>query len=172
MPLSRDPEKRRRQLGNLRPGAGAWPPGATPNLRHGLRTREPSRLLLGAAASEVVDALAAGAPVRDADGGLPVHDETAVEAAALQLIIVRRVLGFLSTHGWEDARGNLRPEVEGLERANERLAKHLERLGCSPTSRARLGLDLSRQFDLAKHWADEDAERADPDLIDHEDDRG
>jgi hypothetical protein len=144
-------------LANLRPGAGAWPPGAAPRLRHGLRTRRPDRLLLGGAASEIIDALEAGVPVRDADGDVPVHDRVAVEAAALQLIIVRRVLGFLTTNGFEDERGRLRPEVEGLERANARLLAALDRLGMTPASRVRLGLDLSRAFDLAAHWQREDA---------------
>lgn len=159
MPLSDDPEKRARQLANLRPGAGAWPPGQATNVKSGLRTRNPGWMILSEAAGEIVAALAAGAPVRDEAGEVPVHDRPAIEAAALQLIIVRRVLGYLSTHGFEDARGRLRPEVEGLERANERFLKALDRLGMTPSSRAKLGLDLARTADLATAMSEPDPER-------------
>jgi hypothetical protein len=58
-PLSPDPEKRDRQLANLRPGAGAWREGATPHLRHGLRSRRPGPLVIGPVMEEHVMALEA-----------------------------------------------------------------------------------------------------------------
>lgn len=164
-PLSDDPAKRERQLANLRRGgpanAGSFRPGQpSPNLKHGLRSREPGRLILGEAGREIVEALSAGVPLRDEHGDVPIYDRAAVEAAALHLIIVRRCLGYLSAHGFEDARGRLRPEIHDLGKANERLERSLDRLGMTPAGRARLGLDLVRaereQEDLALRWARQD----------------
>lgn len=154
MPLSRDPEKRERQLANLKPGAAPWQPGATPHLKHGLRSRRPDGVLLGSSAREIVDALAETVPLKGPDGQVLPQFIVAVEAAALQLIIVRRVLGYLTTHGWEDSRGRMRPEAEGLERATERLRKHLDGLGATPGAYARLGFDVARtaREDLAVRW--------------------
>ncbi len=170
-PQSRDPEKRARQLANLRrgggPNDGQFQPGQPgPRLRHGLRTRPTGGegwdlQILGPPAQEIIDALAAGAPVRDPDGEVPTHDRLAVESCALQLVIVRRALGFLTAHGPTDARGRFRPEWAQLQSARESLDRALDRLGMTPTSRQRLGLDMARTFDLAQHWAAEDAaERA------------
>jgi hypothetical protein len=168
VPLSDDPDKRARQLANLRPGAGAWKPGqASPaGATHGLRTRPPERgsaawkrQILSPAADEIVEALADGAPVRDAAGDVPIHDRIAIEAAALLLIQVRRASAWLGTNGDTDSRGNLRPEVDALGRATERLFKALDRLGMTPASRARLGLALARTADLATAMSEPDAER-------------
>lgn len=159
MGLSKDPEKRARQLANLRPGAGAWKPGAAPNMKHGLRTRRPDRVLLADAASEVIDALEAQVPLKGADG-LPLPEFTAaVEAAALQLVVIRRTLAFLHNHGWEDGRGRMRPEVEGLERALNRLRRHLDGLGATPASYARLGFDVARTDEVMRDAAERDAGR-------------
>lgn len=157
-PLSDDPEKRERQLQNLKPGAGAWQPGKATNLKSGWRTRRPDRVLLGEAAAEIVAALEDQVPLRGADGEMLPAFTTAVEAAALSLITVKRILGFLMNKGWEDERGRMRPEVEHLERANVRLFGMLDRLGATPTAYARLGYDTARTVDLARDMA-EDAER-------------
>lgn len=168
--LSNDPAKRERQLANLRRGgpanAGSWQPGqSSPNLRHGLHTRPPEdpgewRLqILSPAAQELLEALAEAAPVRDAAGDVPIHDRLAIEAAAVDLIIVRRCLGFLVAQGFEDSRGNQRPEVDGLGRANERLMKKLDRLGMTPASRAKLGLAMARTADLATAMSERDPAR-------------
>lgn len=162
MPLSEDPEARARQLANLRqgggPNAGSWEPGqASPTLTHGLRTRRPPGPLLGEAASEIVDALAETVPLRAPDGGVMPQFIPAVEAAAVDLIIVRRALGFLTAKGWEDARGRLRPEVDGLSKANARFMAKLDALGATPVSYARLGFDVARTAretrDYARAWS-------------------
>jgi hypothetical protein len=85
----------RKQLANLRPGgppgAGFRPGQPSPVPRHGLHTIRPGAVLLGDVAREVVDALAATVPLRGADGDVDLRFVPAVEAAALQLLIVRRV---------------------------------------------------------------------------------
>lgn len=160
MPLSSDPDKRARQLANLKPGAGQWKAGAAPHVRSGWRTRRPPPLLFDPVVAELADVLAADAPLRDADGELPAADRAAVESAAIDLLIVRRVHGFLQTKGWEDERGErLRPEVEHLGKANARLLGKLAQLGMTPTARSRLGLDIARTVDLATAMSEPDPER-------------
>lgn len=139
-------------LANLRPGAGAWQPGVTgPNLRHGLRSREPARIVIDPLVREIEAALAADLPLKDADGGTPGADRFAVELAAIALLRVRRVSAYLELHGDSDDRGNLRAELDGLGRAVEHAAKMLDRIGCSPRARAALGLSLVRTVD---QWED------------------
>jgi hypothetical protein len=159
MGLSSDPKKRARQLANLQPGAGAWEPGATPNLKHGLRTQRPARLLLGESAMEIVDALEAQVPLKGPDGQVLPEFTAAVEAAALQLVLVKRTFGYLQTHGFEDARGRLRPEVEGAERALNRFRRHLDSLGATPASYARLGFDVARTDEVMRDATARDAAR-------------
>jgi phage terminase small subunit len=61
---------------------------------------------------------------------------------------------FLNRKGWEDGEGRVRPVVEIEMRLRNQVLDLAESLGCTPRSRARLGLDLRRQeaFDLAAHW--------------------
>jgi hypothetical protein len=79
--LSKKPDARRRQLANLTP---APPPAPPKNTRaathggHGKVTVPGAR----AAREEIMEALAAAAPVRDRNGGLPAADAAAVELAA------------------------------------------------------------------------------------------
>lgn len=70
MPLSGDPDARARQLANLRPGARTAPPGNRRALSHGGYAAV-TRDRLDTKVREVYDALAADAPLRDLDGGLP-----------------------------------------------------------------------------------------------------
>lgn len=149
MPLSDDPEKRARQLANLpnmrgEPPANAWAPGASPALRHGLRSRAPSKIVLDPIVREIEDALAADLPLKNGDGSVPAADRFAVELAAIALLRVRRVSAYLQLHGDTDEKGALRPELEGLGKAVEHAARMLDRLGCSPRARAALGVDVAR----------------------------
>jgi hypothetical protein len=61
-------------------------------------------------------------------------------------------------HGWLDGKGEPRPSahLERLLRAE--IADHCDALGMSPRSRARLGLDLQRGYDLAQAMSDPDPE--------------
>lgn len=161
-PLSDDPDKRKRQLQNLPNLRGEAPAssfrrGSAPHLRHGLRSRATSPLVLDPIAREIEDALGDDLPLKDPDGEVPAADRLMVELAAQALLRVRRCAAYLELHGDVDENGTLRPELDGLGRAIEHAAKMLDRLGCSPRSRAALGVDVGRMqtFDLARHWADE-----------------
>lgn len=149
-----------RSLANLRPGAGAWKRGASPNLEHGLRSRRPGPAVLDPLAREIEEALAEDLPLKDASGQVPAPDRFAVELAAIALLRVRRCSAYLELHGNADERGNLRPAFLELGKAVEHAARMLDRLGCSPRARAALGVDLGKmqQFDLARHWAERDGD--------------
>lgn len=107
---------------------------------------------------EVFDALAADAPLRDRDGALPAADGAIVRLAAEVLCRLDSVGEYLARRGIETAAGELRATVLEIEgRLRREASDHLEALGMSPRSRARLGVDVARaqSFDLAQHWADE-----------------
>lgn len=169
MPLSRNPQRRAAQLANLKPGARTAPVGNVRALRHGAYATV-ARDRIDVKVREVFDALAADAPLRDRDGGLPAADGAAVRLAAEVLCRLDNVSDFLARRGIEDDKGELRTTVLDIEgRLRREAADHLDALGCTPRARARLGLDVARAeaFDLAKAWQAEH-ERAAGDVIDAE----
>ena len=158
-PTSRDPAKRAKQLANLRPAPPA-PAGNALARRHGgyaviVHER------LEAKALEVFDALAADAPLRGPTGDLPAPDVAQVRLLAEALCRLDTVSADVSAFGLLEQRGKrrgqVRPAAELEGRLRREVADHLDALGMTPKSRARLGLDLQRSFDLAQHWAGEDA---------------
>jgi len=156
-PTSRDPAKRAKQLANLRPAPPA-PAGNALARRHGgyaviVHER------LEAKALEVFDALAADAPLRGPTGDLPAPDVAQVRLLAEALCRLDTVSADVSAFGLLEQRGKrrgqVRPAAELEGRLRREVADHLDALGMTPKSRARLGLDLQRSFDLAAHWAQE-----------------
>lgn len=140
-------------------------------LKHGLRSRRPGRLLLDAASDEIVASLEASVPLRGPDGEMLAQFLPVVEATAILLIQVRRCSAYLELHGDTDAQGNLRPEVEGLDRTVTRFIGALDKLGATPVSYGRLGFDVARTareaVDPAIHYARQAQAEAEED-----DDRG
>lgn len=152
MALSPDPRKRQRQLGNLVPGARTAPPGNRRAVRHGgYATVAAERM--EAKVAEVYAAVASDAPLRDVDGGLPAADAAAVHLLAEALCRLEDVSANVRDRGLLDDAGNVRPVVELEGRLRREVADHLDSLGMTPRSRARLGLDVARGFDLAEAWA-------------------
>jgi hypothetical protein len=156
MPLSDDPAKRARQLANLRPGAGAWTPGSAPHLIHGGRTRAPWKSpIFGEIKSDLVSEIRRSFPhLLDEEGEVLPQFALAVDAAALQVLTLRRITGFFATKGDVDERGRLRvAELDAQQRACDRLLRWLTELAATPVSAARAGHDVARarreQHDLA-----------------------
>jgi hypothetical protein len=155
VPLSSDPAKRARQLANLRPGAAVAGPGNRRALRHGGYAAVAVERL-EAKARQVYEALAADAPLRDPDGGLPAADAAAVTLLARCLVRLESVGEYLDRRGWEREDGDVRPALELEAKLRREAADHLDALGMTPRSRAKLGLDVARGFDLAAEWAAEE----------------
>jgi plasmid stabilization system protein ParE len=156
MPTSKDPKKRAIQLANLRPAPPA-PVGNDRPRTHGAYAAIAAERL-DAKARAVFDALAADAPVRDG-GALPAADGVAVRLLADTLCRLDDVAEYLARRGWADAKGNPRAALHVETRLRSQAAELLDRLGMTPTARARLGLDLVRAgqaLDLAAHWAAQD----------------
>ena len=153
-PLSRDPRKRARQIANLRRGVTT-----TPGNQHGRRHggyAPIARRDLDAKRREVYDALAADAPLRDAEGELPSHDAAAVRLLAECLCRLDSVSDYLSRHGWQTEDGEVRPAVEVERRLRAEALDWMRELGLTPKARAALGLDLARTAspaDDAEHRA-------------------
>lgn len=162
-PLSRDPDARQRQLLNLRPGAHPPAPAPAGNdraRRHGgyaavARERIEERV------GELLDALAADAPLRDPEGELPAPDAAIVTLLATALCRLESVEGYLNAHGYLTDDGGVRPAADLAARLRREAADYLDALGMTPRSRARLGLDLGRGLDLAQAMAAE-ARREEP----------
>ena len=145
MGLSSDPESRKRQLANLKRGNNPTPPGQPPaRLIHGGR----SELLFRDVESEVtelMEALGETVPVRDPDGSIPAADMAAVEYAARALKRYRHLSAWCDAHGRiEEKTGAVKSAADYELQAERSLANALEALGMTPTSRAKLGLDLQR----------------------------
>ncbi len=165
MPTSRDPDKRARQLANLRQGVTTSP--GRP-LVHGAYARlSPERI--DSKVREVAEALAQDAPVRAADGGLPAADAVAVRQLAETLCRLDDIAEYLNRRGWEDDSGKPRPVLEYEGRLRGHVLDLLRELGMTPKSRAALGLDLARTHrtledeiaEGAARWAAIDGEATD-----------
>ena len=156
---SSDPRKRERQLANLRPGPPA-PAGNALARRHGgyaaiARERLEEKVL------EVADALGSDLPLRDAAGGVPRADAVAVRLLSESLCRLDDVSAHLRDFGlFDQATGEPRPALDLERRLRAETLDLAESLGLTPRSRAKLGLDLQRGFDLAQHWAGEEADDA------------
>ena len=142
-PLSSDPQKRRKQIANLRPGRGAAGVGNRHATKHGAYAVI-AQAELEAKARESFDALAEDTPVRDVDGGLPSHDSLVVRMLAEVLIRRERVRIEELRHGLEAPDGRMRGVVEYGLRLDAQALEYAKELGMTPASRAKLGLDLAR----------------------------
>lgn len=157
-PLSKDPEKRAKQLANLNRTPPTPPAGNRRAQRHG------AYAAVGAEEREgemrrIFDALSADLPLRDPDGGPPAADGVAVELLADCLVQLRRARADVEDHGWRDPKtGDPRPVVDRAQRLRREAFEYAEALGLTPRGRLKLGLDLARGVDLARQAA-EDFER-------------
>jgi len=59
---------------------------------------------------------------------------------------------------FDQATGEPRPALDLERRLRAETLDLAESLGLTPRSRAKLGLDLQRGFDLAQHWAAEEVD--------------
>jgi hypothetical protein len=107
----------------------------------------------------VYEALSADAPLRDATGELPRHDHAQVVLLAECLSRLEDVRAHLRDFGLFDRKTKQpRPALEVERHLRREAADYLDALGMTPRSRAKLGVDLTRTFDLAQAMA-ADAER-------------
>lgn len=166
MPLSDDPIKRAKQLANLSARPPAPPAGNVRALRHGAGARKATLIRAGSWAERIQTELEAEAPLRGPDGGLPLHDRQQVELLASALARLEAVTSWLDSRPAVREDGSLWPAEDTAGRLRREVARYLDALGMTPTSRARLGLDLVRSFDLAAVWAEE--ADADADTVDAE----
>jgi hypothetical protein len=153
MPVSDD--ARARQLAGLR----LWPPAPVGNERGTTHAAYATAktLPVGSKAEAIAAELAAEAPLRDRDGGLPVADRTVIEMLALCLCRIERIAVWVDEHGEFDEEGTPRPVLEMERRLRNEAAEHCASLGLTPRSRVALGLDLARGaagFDLAQALSD------------------
>lgn len=149
MPLSSDPEKRARQLANLTARPPAPPVGNVRALVHGGTARKATLIAAGSWAALIFGELEAEAPLRAADGGLPAHDRQAVELLASALARLQAVEGWLATRPAVNEKGLPWPAEDTARRLRREVADHLDALGMTPRSRAKLGLDVARTGSLA-----------------------
>lgn len=136
-------------------GVPAAPAGNGRGVTHGAYARVADSRL-EAKAREVFGALVEDAPLRDPDGSLPAADGAAVRLAAEALCRLDSVGEYLARRGIENDAGELRlTALEAEGRLRREAADHLDALGMSPRSRAKLGVDVARAqpMDLAAYWA-------------------
>lgn len=146
----------KKSLANLRQA----PPADKGNgraMQHGLGAKLPENL--PPEAEELRQLLRENSPVRGSDGDAHPADEAYIFNAARFWAKVNRANDWLEEHGWFGEDGQLRPVVAELRKHEDQLAKYLDQLGMTPTSRARLGLDLARTADLATAMSEPDAEK-------------
>lgn len=108
-------------------------PGNAAALRHGAQ----ATLALAPRASEIAADLRSVVPARSPS------DEPTILLAALVLARIERANAWLDEHGLLDEHGAPQPVLRVLGTTENTAARLLDRLGCTPTARARLGLDVA-----------------------------
>ena len=142
---------------NLR-NAPAAPPGNQRARVHGAYAAVAADRL-EAKTRQVFDALAADAPVRAVDGGLPAEDSVIVRLLADCLCRLDSVGEFLTRRGWQDDDGQPRAVLDVEARLRGQALNLAVELGMTPRSRAALGLDLVRVATAADALDEHLAER-------------
>ena len=111
---------------------------------------------LEAKVAEVFEALGEDAPLRGPDGRLPAHDAVQVRLLAECLCRLDDIGANIREYGLRDQKTKaIRPAVEIESKLRREAADYLDAMGMTPRSRAKLGLDLQRGFDVALDWAEE-----------------
>lgn len=152
MPTSKDPKKRARQLANLRTG----PPARQGNQlarQHGSYAEVTAEDRAGEV-EMIFEALAADAPIRGADGGLPAADSVVVEMLAENRVRRKRVNLEELRHGIEDRNGQIRSIVQFGWRLDEQALRLCSELGMTPAARARIGVDVVKGLSAAERLED------------------
>lgn len=155
--LSKDPEKRARQLANLKPPTPA-PKGHQRGLKHGAHAPVPPARL-DAKTEAIYAELAGDAPVRGPDGELPRYDRHAVLMLADCLCRLDGIREWLGPRSVVSRKGRVRSVVRHEARLRREAREWMDELGMTPRSRAKLGVDLARTADLATAMSEPDPER-------------
>ena len=142
--LTRSERRERRELHRLvlrsRPEGWSRPfeKGNTLARRHGAM----ATLSLAPRANEIATELRELVPTRSES------DEPTIRLLALVLARIEAANAWLDEHGlFRDAKGQPQPVLKALSTWENTAARLCDRLGLTPTSRAALGLDLSRTAD-------------------------
>src|SRR5262249_43406750 len=129
----------RGRVQNLQTPEGKPVAGAGPGNRRALVHGVHAKVALGPRAEELAEAIRAVIPVYTG------ADEPMVRSAAMVAAQVETGNTWIAEHGWFDPEsGEPYPLMRVLPTLHAELRRLLDALGCSPTSRARLGLDLIR----------------------------
>lgn len=148
MPLSTNPDARKRQLENLR-NAPPAPHGNRRHLIHGAYAAV-SASRIDAKVREMFEAIAADAPVRADDGGLPAADALPVRMLAEVLCRLDSIADYLARRGWQDEDGQPRSVLDIEHRLRTHAVELMKELGLTPAARAKLGLDVVRGLSAAE----------------------
>jgi hypothetical protein len=136
-------------------GSPAWAEkGSARAITHGMR----AKLALAPRAAELA------AEIREVVPAYTDADQPLVELCGMVAAQVEAGNRYIAEHGWIDGKGNPRPLMKTLPTLQAELRRCLESLGCSPPTRARLGLTHVRGQALADHLdlAYSDPKRMDP----------
>jgi hypothetical protein len=165
VPLSKRPAAKRKQLDNLRP-APAPERGNQRRRTHGATAKPPAERV-AAIEAELLD----GLPIRDPrNGDAPIHDRAMVNLTAIALARLQSVTAYIEEHGPLTRGGRMREASRYEMELSTRAANLLDRLGMSPVSRAKLGVDLVKARDLAQEMSALDV--PDADVVDEPDENG
>jgi hypothetical protein len=120
-------------------------PGHELSVRHGAY----ATITLAPRATELADEIRELVPARSAS------DEPTIRLLALALAQVEAAATYVAEHGIVDGKGNPQGVLRHLGTMTNTAARLCGQLGLTPTSRAALGLDLSRTGDALRRHLDE-----------------
>lgn len=136
------------------------PKGHRYSVKHGgLVTQKTHALEMKAKQKELEVALSAAAPVRSHNGKLPVYDEHIVSLLAAVMVQFDNMTEFAHENGFLDKNGDPLTFVDVYGKVADRIARILDKLGMTPSSRAKLGLALVKSATLAEALSEPDKDK-------------
>lgn len=100
------------------------------------------------------DEIAEAVPVRGQDGRLHPSDHHAVRMLADVLVRIDLAEAHLAEVGMVNRKGEAHSLLRHISRWENHALRLMHEMGMTPKARAELGVDLAKQRDLAREWAD------------------
>lgn len=147
-----DNNKRKRQIQGIQPPPAPAESGNARALKHGAYSPGVVGPIALDIEKEIMDLIRG-----DGLSFVKPIDQITVGGLAECLAIIRQLASYLDEHGLI-VRGKLNPVLGELRGYLNSARRYCETLALTPTSRSKLGLDISRQWDFARAMAEAEAE--------------
>lgn len=150
MPISEDPEKRRKQIEAIQPAPNPCQENHTRSVKHGAFSERYLSPLVEQKEEELMSLLEEATYITSVD-------KVVVRNLARALARLERFDWYLDQAGdivTDKGKTKLNPVISAYFTALETCRRHCEALGLTPGARAKLGVDIAKYQDIAERLAE------------------